>query len=67
MQPSPTSITINLPVYVNRVVENVPQMTEQAFKKNWDDISFNKADFHKMDCILSNPAPPSVPTSAVVQ
>jgi hypothetical protein len=41
MQPESTPLTIRLPVYLSKVVESVDQMTEQAFKKNWDDISFN--------------------------
>ena len=41
--------------------ENVEQLTEQAFKKNWDDITFKKPEFHKLDTILKNPAPPHVP------
>ena len=41
IQPGSTPLTIRLPVYLSKVVESVDKMTEQAFKKNWDDISFN--------------------------
>ena len=43
-------------------------MNQQAFKKNWDDISFNRPNqFQKLDTILKNPAPPHVPIDAVIK
>lgn len=42
-------------------------MTEQAFKKNWDEITFNQpATFTKIDVILKNPAPQHVAVSNVL-
>ena len=42
-------------------------MTEQAFKKNWDDLSFNRPNnFQKLDTILKNPAPSNIPVSVVL-
>ena len=42
-------------------------MTEQAFKKNWDDLSFNRPNsFQKLDTILKNPAPPNIAISVVL-
>ena len=61
------TLSIRLPIYLSKVVESVDQMTEAAFKKNWDDISFNRpASFTKLDTILKNPAPPHVPVSNVL-
>lgn len=58
---------IRLPVYLSKVVESVDQMTEQVFKKNWDDITFNlPTTFTKIDVILKNPAPSQVPVSNVL-
>jgi hypothetical protein len=42
-------------------------MTDSAFKKNWDDISFNRPNtFQKIDVILKNPAPAGVAVSNVL-
>jgi hypothetical protein len=42
-------------------------MNDQAFKKNWDDITFNRpAQFTKLDTILDNPAPAHVPATQVL-
>ena len=42
-------------------------MTDSAFKKNWDDISFNRPNtFQKIDAILKNPAPAGVAVSNVL-
>ena len=58
---------VRLPVYVNKVIQSVDSMTEQAFKKNWDDLSFNRpASFQKLDTILKNPAPSHIAISAVL-
>ena len=61
MSPMKTGLEVKLPIFANKVIENVDQMTEQAFKKNWDDITFKRPDFQKLDLILRNPAPPQVP------
>lgn len=66
-EPRQSGIEIRLPVYVNKAIQSVDNMTEQAFKKNWDDLSFNRPNsFQKLDTILKNPAPPNVPISAVL-
>ena len=48
------------------MIETVDQMPEAAFKKNWDDITFKRADFHKIDIILKNPAPAHIPVAQVL-
>lgn len=52
MNPKKVGLEIKLPIFVNKVIEKVDQLTDQAFKKNWDDITFKKSDFHKIDTIL---------------
>lgn len=62
------TLTIRLPIYANKVVENVDQMNDQVFKKNWDDISFNRPQtFTKLDTIIKNPAPSHIPVSTVLK
>ena len=61
MTPMKTGLEIKLPIFANKVIESVDQMPEAAFKKNWDDITFKHANFHKVDTILKNPAPPHIP------
>ena len=66
--PKQSGIEIRLPIYMNKTIMLVDQMNQQAFKKNWDDISFNRPNqFQKLDTILKNPAPPQVPIEAVVK
>ena len=48
------------------MIETVDQMPEAAFKKNWDDITFKRADFDKIDIILKNPAPAHIPVAQVL-
>lgn len=63
----PKEIELAIPVYTNKIVEKVEAMPEQAFKKNWDEITFNRPDeFQKLDTIMKNPAPPNVPIEAVL-
>ena len=64
--PKKTGIEVKLPIFSNKVIEAVDQMPEAAFKKNWDDITFKRADFHKVDTILKNPAPPHIPIAQVL-
>ena len=60
-------VNIRLPVYVNKVIESVEQINDAAFKKNWDDISFNRPNsFLKIDAILKNPAPAGVAVNNVL-
>lgn len=63
--PKKNGLEVKLPIFANKVIESVEQLNEQAFKKNWDDITFKRADFHKLDAILKNPAPPQVPIDRV--
>ena len=66
--PRQSGIEIRLPIYMNKTIMLVDQMNQQAFKKNWDDISFNRPNqFQKLDTILKNPAPPQVPIEAVIK
>ena len=57
---------MKLPLYANKLIESVEQMTEAAFKKNWDDITFKRPDFHKIDAIMKNPAPAHIPIAQVL-
>ena len=66
MSPKKNGLEVKLPIFANKVIENVEQLTEPAFKKNWDDITFKRPDFHKMDTILKNPAPAHVPVGQVL-
>jgi len=66
MNPKKVGLEVKLPIFVNKVIEKVDQLTDQAFKKNWDDITFKKPDFHKIDTILKNPAPAHVPIAQVL-
>ena len=64
--PKKTGLEVKLPIFSNKVIESVDQMPEAAFKKNWDDITLKRADFHKIDTVLKNPAPPHVPIAQVL-
>lgn len=66
MQPKKNGLEVKLPIFANKVIENVAQMTEAAFKKNWDDMTFKFSDFHKLDTIKRNPAPPHIPIPQVL-
>jgi len=61
------TLVLRLPVFVSKTIEGVEQMTDIAFKKNWDDITLNRpATFTKLDVILKNPAPAHVPIANVM-
>mmetsp|Transcript_3608 Transcript_3608/g.4808 ORF Transcript_3608/g.4808 Transcript_3608/m.4808 type:complete len:90 (+) Transcript_3608:2601-2870(+) len=66
ISPKKTGLEVKLPIFANKVIENVEQLTEQAFKKNWEDITFKRSDFHKLDAILKNPAPAHIPIATVL-
>ena len=66
MEPKKNGLEVKLPIFANKVIENVEQLSEQAFKKNWDDITFKRPEFHKMDTVLRNPAPSHIPISQVL-
>ena len=59
-----------LPVLLNKVVESasVSQMSPEAFKKNWDELSSQSGDaFLRADVIMKNPAPAHVPPPDVLK
>ena len=66
MQPKKNGLEIKLPIFANKVIERVENLNEQSFKRNWDDITFKRPDFQKLDTILRNPAPPHIPVAQVL-
>lgn len=42
-------------------------MTDEAFTKNWMDLTARPGNFQKLDCILKNPAPAHIPPPEVIK
>lgn len=58
---------LKLPIHLMSVINPVEQMTDELFYKNWNDLTQRPSNFQKLDCVLKNPAPPSVPIAAVLK
>jgi len=60
-------IDARLPVALSKFTEPV-DMPEESFNKFWDDITHNRpSTFQKIDVILKNPAPQTVPHTEVLK
>src|SRR5688572_17299467 len=61
------SIDMRMPVFLNKFTEPI-EMPLEVFTKFWDDITHNRpSSFQKVDCIMKNPAPLSVPYIEVLK
>lgn len=61
-----TTMTLRLPIYINRFIERV-EMPEEVFARHWSNITLNQPDtFQKVDLVLKNPAPSNVPVQSVL-
>jgi hypothetical protein len=56
-----------LPIFLSKLTEPV-EMPAEIFKKTWDDITHNRPQtFQKVDTMIKNPAPLSVPHTEVLK
>jgi len=63
----PATVEFKLPVFMNKFTEPV-EMPPDAFSRTWEDITHNRpATFQKIDTLIKNPAPSSVPHAEVLK